>query len=65
MALKNPNWKPPRMKTGGKVAILIWIGVPTLIIYGFLSITIASPDKVPTWLDPASLSRPSPVAGHR
>jgi hypothetical protein len=53
------------MKIGGKLAVLIWIGVPTLIIYGFLSITIASPDKVPTWLDPASLSRPSPVAGHR
>jgi hypothetical protein len=52
------------MKIGGKVAVLIWLGVPTLIIYGFLSITIASPDKVPTWLDPATLSRP-PVAAHR
>ena len=58
--MTNPNWQPPRIKTAGKIAILIWLGVPTLIIWGIIAVTSASPDKVPAWVPGGP-----PVAAHR
>jgi hypothetical protein len=50
MALKNLNWKPPRMPLEGRIFIALYLGVPTLVIYGFLAGAAFGGDAFPRFL---------------
>ena len=59
--MTNTNWQPPRMKTGGKVAILIWLGVPTLIIWGIIAVT-SLPESTVSRVWPVATGGAHPVS---